>query len=333
MTIPPNKILIPGIAAIAIVVMVVAAFLGVKSGAAYNPSDKEITRKLERSHGIAKPAERKLLGKRDTSDDVNWGNVSTGESRALLPELKRLLDSGDEMKIVDAIQDAQRLSGPELIDFVSYVLKTQKDPNTRWDALGLVGKLSSKEVIPTLEQGIEDENEIVRTTAVEAIAQFNDSRENALNELAGKTELTDQERALLESQTLTNEDMRRISSVLMKAMNDKEADVVRAAVGNLEQLHGDLQIIALDAGLHSENAGVRKQVLDTISVHSNKDTIWLVFDALKDADEGTSGHAQELLEHAFGKKFTNAAEAARWWQENQDKYDYDLIEKNMGSDE
>ena len=93
---------------------------------------------------------------------------SNPESRSQLQRLIQLLQSGDEMNIVDAMIDAQELDSEDLIDFVKAAMKTQ-DPDQREEALRMLVGVVNPRVLEVVREAVHDANPELRLAALEAL--------------------------------------------------------------------------------------------------------------------------------------------------------------------
>ena len=207
--------------------------------------------------------------------------------------IARVAAAKEKTELQDIIADARQLESQELLRLLDKLLEA-KDAEIRALALSLLDGTTAEAVLPTVEKAMRDSDTDVRLMAMQTASQV---RSAALRPLLSSA-LKDPDLAVRQTafQTGLAQDDATRSALLAEATHSAKEDLVLAGLAVAEAT-------------------------------ASKPTLVLTMDALDHPNATVRSQAYETLALTLHENFKSRAEALRWWQLNQHRYDEHLVER------
>ena len=267
----------------------------------------------------------------------NFGTTSTDDSRAQLQEMLVAVDSGNEVRLAEAINQTPSLETDELLEFAAKTYATTDNPGYRRDIVMSLQGQNTRRVLPLLALAARDADPEVRASALLTIGSaFETGRALALDQQINEVESADdeltEEEVAVEKQevleeVLTEEDAQTIVDILNTALADEDPEVRQAALQAIERLDGDIQYTTLKSALESSYPEVQLGALGLLVAADNKDAVELMISAMDSPSEELALEAIFQVNHKLTQTFETGDEARAWWKENEKNFTYGMEEK------
>ena len=337
-----KRFLLPAVAVV-VVVLVVAVWLGLRQ----SPVVPEAGPVPENVAGQVPPPQRQIqqvVPSASPLQSYNFGTPSTEDSRAQLGKMLAAVDSGKEMQLVEAINDAPTLETDELLEFAAKAYAVTDDPGYRRDIVMSLQGQHTRRMLPLLGQAARDADPEVRAAALLTMGgAFEAVRSAAIEQDADAFEVEDAEgmteeerlaaeaaeRQALLAEALTEEDAQLIVDILVLALADEAPEVRQAALEAIHMLDGDIQAATLQNALGSGYPDVQMGAVGLLVEANTKSALELLIVAMDSENEEVAEEAAMFVNHALSQDFSSSSEAASWWRENASNYNDDLEEVQM----
>ena len=321
------------------VVAVIAVWLGLRNSSEELPEidvPSDITDAPAPSL-LPKRRLRPIVSPASPQKAYNFGTPSTDDSRAQLQDMLVAVDSGNEVRLAEAINQTPSLETDELLEFAAKTYATTDNPGYRRDIVMSLQGQNTRRVLPLLTLAARDADPEVRAAALLTIGSaFETGRALVLDQQINETESADDEltaeeiavekQAVLE-EVLTEEDGQTIVDILNTALADEDPEVRQAALQAIERLDGDIQYTTLKNALESSYPEVQLGALGLLVTADNKDAVELMISAMDSPSEELALEAIFQVNHKLTQNFETADEARAWWKENEKNFTYGMEEK------
>ena len=298
-----------------------------------NPAEKEVTEpKQGRTTSTSSRAKRQERQEK-FAKNIKRLTAGSAESRDLLQQLKKELQSGNEERIADVLTKTPSLEEPELLALALEGLKTIQQPEYRRDLVLALRSVTGRESLMILGDAMRDKDAEVRMAAVTSLALVDREMEN-LYEAAEKQ--LEAGKAISEDTRLpqlpTEEDVAKLEDSFLALANDENEDVRKELNSVLTMMSGNVQMAGYQAIAKSQFPAVRKDGLADLTGNMTKDKVAVLISYLDDQDEEIRGQAETFCEHFLGESFSSSGDAASWWRLNESRFNEDLTENEDGAD-
>jgi HEAT repeat protein len=216
-----------------------------------------------------------------------------GEKLSPAAVLAELNTAGTDRK-VELLESLSMLYDENDPNIINVAVAALDDANGEvgWAAISLLDGYEDHAIIPAVEKALNNEDEDVRSAAVELLANINDDDPQTANALA-------------------------------LAINDPSEDVRADALDILEN-QDDPQPAVLEYGIASPYEEVKNAVLSILETRGDQKSVDILISGLKDQDPDFRAEVSDSIESLIDQKFDSYEEALAWWARNKMKFDEDL---------
>lgn len=295
-----------------------------------------IAEPLAQEQGVAKRGGRTdvvtdVRGKSLRNDSPNFLLDSNAENRETLDKLLKLVATGQEDRIDEAmIEAAALLDSVDLCKFVAEVLKLN-DKDRSWEAVNLLIGYGNAEIVPVLRAALDGTPDVdLDKSVIEAVCYL--GNEEQLYHAQGQeiTDRMDNVRA-----ALSPKDIDDLNFIIDHCLQSDDESVRSMGLTSIASMPIDLQLDMYKRALHSNYPDLVVDTLTLMGTSANVDTLLLTMEMLDSEDEEIRELAQMNVLNFVDQEFESAAEAFQWWEAHSSEFEDDLSYSDMtiGEDE
>jgi HEAT repeat protein len=243
----------------------------------------------------ARGVDSPVVGLPPITDKVREFRVLNPEEKEKIESLKvqfwRSKDRERRLEILNQIE--QELYGIETTALVREILGSEEE-EFRLRAVELLAGNISPEILPALDQALDDGSEQVRLAAVSAVGEVRDDA---------------------------------VVGFFARVFHDLSADVRFSGLNALDGQTTDRRLKILGKALQAPDATVQLGAIDVLQMESTPASIEVLFNALDSADPKVQDEARFSLDFIVDQEFRSAADARAWWRKHRDEFDHELTRK------
>jgi HEAT repeat protein len=234
----------------------------------------------------------------DLLSAVEDGNNQYVEQNTDAMELVKKFDSlSTTQEKLDYLESLDELVAAGDLAVLSVVWKALDDPDPAVGraAIALIEDYRHPDVIPVLEHALQSTDEQIRADALEPLSNIDDPQ---------------------------------VSQLLIQAMNDDAQDIRRNALVIAEDKNDSIQLPVLAKGISSKHDDIKYGSASLLEDRGDHKAMDIIIEGLKDPDPAFREEINEVLNFLVSREFKSYEEARTWWNQNKNRYDDELFEKD-----
>ena len=228
-------------------------------------------------------------------------NIPTGKKQivpaepvsvaAVMLELGTNIGGERKIELLESLSDRAFDEDPNVIEAIQ---ETISDPNVQVAeaAMALLQDYDSSVALPAISAAMQNPDASIRQSAVEFLVNIEDPQ---------------------------------TAEILTQAFGDAAEDVRSAAIDAAMQQNEDVQYALAKTSLDSPHKEIKDASVSMLESMGNKKAVDSLINGLRDKDLDFRQSVIDTLESLTEQKFTTFEQAQKWWGQNQDKYDNELV--------
>lgn len=216
------------------------------------------------------------------------------DAMALVKQYESLSSTEEKLKFLDSLEELAAVRDLAVLSVVWKALD-DTDPKVGRAAILLIGDYRNPDILPVIEHALQSTDEQIRSDALTPLANINDPQ---------------------------------VSQVLIQAIEDTAQDVRRNALLITKEKEDDIQLPVLEKGIVSVNKDIKFGSASLLEDRGDPPAMDIIIEGLKDPDPEFREEINEVLNFLVSKEFSSYEEARSWWNQNKNRYDEELFEKD-----
>ncbi len=212
----------------------------------------------------------------------------------LIKQFESKVSAEEKLKFLQSLSDLASLHD---LSVIGVVRKALDDPNPEIGraAIELLDDYPNPEILPVVEHALSLADEQIRSDALETLSGVSDPYTGTL---------------------------------LVQALNDTSKNIRVSALKIAREKNDAVQLEVLAKGISSAHDDVKFTSAWLLQERSDHKGMDIIIEGLKDSDPAFREEINETLNFLINREFSSYDEAKTWWEQNKNKYDEDLFEKD-----